>query len=55
VPLVPSAVVFDGGGCPSASFLTTGDPSPVCTACRETLREAAPGGLCGFCAEEAAA
>jgi hypothetical protein len=37
-----------------AASIHTGDPSPVCHACGEALREPAPGGLCGFCEELAA-
>jgi hypothetical protein len=41
--------------CPfcGAESIQTGSPSP-CRACGETLREAVPGGLCGFCEELAA-
>jgi hypothetical protein len=43
--------------CPfcGAESIKTGSPSPVCTGCDETLREAAPDWLCGSCAEEKAA
>lgn len=40
--------------CPycGAASVQTGDPSPVCHGCRETLREATPDGLCEYCAAE---